>query len=101
MTISYACQNLNFSTFGMIGKCFVEFGFFGDATLLGLVVFSVFAGFVVRYNMPGNLLLPLGCALSYVLWIGTGMPHFFVLLALSLIMNGVLVVLAMMNYINR
>ena len=101
MTISTMCQNLNFSNFAAIGQCFVEFGFMGDLTLAGLMVFSVFAGFVLRYNMPGNLLLPLGTALTYALYLIQPNPAFLALFILTLVANGVLVVMAMLNFINR
>jgi len=99
--ISNACQNLNFSDFSVIGKCVVEFGLFGDITLAGLMVFVVFAGFIMRYNMPGNLLLPLGAALTYGLYIISPQPQFLFLFILTLIINGVLIVMGILNYVNR
>lgn len=101
LAISHMCQNLNFINFGQIGQCFLEFGFFGDLTLAGLMIFSVFVAFIIRYNMPGNLIMPLGCALTYALYLISPAPHFLMLFILALIANGVLVVLGMMNYINR
>jgi len=101
IVISKVCQNLNFSDFSMIGKCFIEFGFMGDLTLAGLMIFSVFAGFILRYNMPGNLLLPLGTALTYCLYIIAPQPWFMALFILTLVANGVLLVMGMLNYINR
>lgn len=102
LAISKLCQNMNVSDLSVIGKCFIEFNLFGDLGLTGLMIMSVFVGFVVRYNLPGGIILPIGTALAYLLYImsgGTGI--FLFLLILALIANGVLIVIAMMNYINR
>jgi len=99
--ISNVCQNLNFVNFSTIGQCVVEFGLFGDIGLAGLMIFSVFVGLIIRYNMPGNLILPIGCALTYAMYILAGGPIFLFLFILTLIINGALMVMGLMNYVNR
>jgi hypothetical protein len=102
MPISQLCQNLGFLNFGDIGICFVEFAFGGDLLLAGLMIMAVFVGFVVRYNMPGNILLPLATALTYLLYvISGGTTIFLFLFILTLIINGVLIVVGILNYLNR
>jgi len=102
LLVSKACQNMNVSDFSVLGKCFIDFAFFGDMGLTGLMLMSVFVGFVVRYNMPGGIILPIGTALTYLLYIMSGGGTIFLfLLIMTLIANGVLIVLGVMNYINR
>jgi len=102
LAISKLCQNLNVSDLSVLGKCFTEFAFFGDLGLAGLAILAVFVGFVVRYNLPGGIILPIGTALSYLLYIMSGGSSIFLFLfILTLIANGVLIVIAMMNYVNR
>jgi hypothetical protein len=102
LAISKLCQNMNVSDLSVIGKCFIEFNLFGDLGLTGLMIMSVFVGFVVRYNLPGGIILPIGTAIVYLLYIMSGSaPIFLFLLILTLIANGVLIVIAMMNYVNR
>jgi hypothetical protein len=102
LLLSQLCQNMNFANFGQLGTCFIETMLFGDIGLAGLMILSVFVGFIVRYNMPGQLILPLATALTYILFIATGGASiFFFFFILTLIVNGVLVVLGIMNYINR
>ena len=102
LAVSKLCQNLNVSDLSVLGQCFIQFAFFGDLGLMGLAIFSVFVGFIVRYNLPGGIILPLGVGLTYLLFIMSGGAGIFLFLfILSLIANGVLVVIGMMNYINR
>ena len=102
LVISYTCQNLNFANFGVLGQCFIQFALFGDLGLAALMLMSVFVGFVVRYNMPGNLLLPLATALTYTVYIASGGAQLYLFLFLiTLILNGVLAAMAMLNFINR
>ena len=102
MLVSKACQNLNVSDLSVLGKCFIDYAFFGDLGLTGIMIMSVFVGFIVRYNLPGGMILPIGTALTYLLYIMSGGATIFLfLLVLTLIANGVLVVMALMNYINR
>ena len=102
LVVSQLCQNLAFNNFGQILTCFVQLNLFGDFTLFALVILSVFVGYVVRYNLPGTLLLPISIALAYVLYMMSGGQTFFLAaLIVTLIINGVLVVMGVMNYINR
>jgi ABC-type uncharacterized transport system permease subunit len=102
MLVSKVCQNMNVADFSVLGKCFIDYAFFGDLGLTGIMIMSIFVGFVVRYNMPGGIILPIGTALSYLLYIMSGGSSIFLfLLIMTLIANGVLIVIGVMNYINR
>lgn len=102
LTISQLCKDLSFSNFGQIGTCFIQFAFGGDLLLAGLMIMSVFVGFVVRYSLPGNFLLPLATAVAYLLFVVSGGTQIFLFLfILTLIINGVLVAVGILNYINR
>ena len=101
LLISKLCQDLSFSNFGDIGTCFVQFVFFGDLGLTGLMLMAVFVGYIVRYNMPGSLILPLSVALTYVLYIVSQADFFLFCFILTLIATGVVTVMALLNFINR
>ena len=100
--ISTLCQNLAGGNIGVLGTCFIQMVLFGDLGLAALMIFSVFLGFIVRYNLPGNLIIPLSVALTYVVYIVSGSaPMFLFLFIISLVINGVLMGIGILNYINR
>lgn len=102
LAVSEFCKNLDYTKFGDIGKCFIENSFFGDLTLAGIMVMVVFVALVVRFGFPLQLILPLGMALTYTLyWASGGATIFLALFMLTLIIGGGLLVVAILNYVNR
>ena len=101
LAISTACQRLNFTDFGSVGNCFVENVLFGDVGLAGIIIFILFAALVVRYNFPVTMMIPVGIALGYVLWLMTGAEIFMGMLILALIIGGAVLIIGLIQYLNR
>jgi len=101
LAVSELCKNLNFTNMGTVGQCFVETTMFGDVVLAGLIVFVLFVALIVRYNFPVTMMIPVGLALMYVLWLFTGAALFMGLLILGLIIGGAVLIIAMVSYLNR
>jgi hypothetical protein len=101
LATSNFCKNLNFTNFGSVGQCFVETTLFGDVTLAGLIIFILFTALIVRYNFPIQTILPVGLGLAYVLWLMTGATLFMGILILGLIVGGAILVIGMLQYLNR
>ena len=101
MVVSKLCQDLLFTNFGSVGQCFVEVNLFGDVTLAGIILFVLFTGLIVRYNFPIQVILPVGIALTYVLWLMTASDLFMGILILGLIVGGAVLIIGLINYLNR
>jgi len=101
MVVSELCANLNYTNFGTVGQCLVETTLFGDVALAGLIVFILFVGLVIRYNFPIQLILPIGIALAYVLWLMTLADIFLGILMLGLIIGGAILIIALLSYLDR
>jgi hypothetical protein len=102
LAVSVMCQNMNISNLGTLITCFIETNLFGDLGLFALCILSIFVGFIVRYNLPGNILLPISVALTYTLYIMSGnQPFFLAALIVVLVMNGAVLALGILNHINR
>ena len=99
--VSKLCQDLLFTNFGSVGQCFVELNMFGDITLAGIIIFVLFIALIVRYNFPIQMILPVGIALSYVLWLMTSADLFLGVLILGLIVGGGILIIGLINYLNR
>jgi len=101
LAVSTVCQRLNFTDFSSVGTCFVENVLFGDVALAGIIIFILFAALVVRYNFPVTMMIPLGIALGYVLWLMTGAEIFMGMFILALIIGGAVLIIGLMQYLNR
>lgn len=99
--VSKLCQNLNYTHFDTVGECLVQTTLFGDVILAGLLIFVLFTGLIIRYNFPITIILPVGLVLAYVLWLMTGANLFMGVLLLALIIGGSVLIIAIIQYINR
>jgi len=101
LAISKLCQDVSFTNFGLVGQCLVESTLFGDVGLAGLLIFVMFTALVVRYNFPITIMLPVGISLSYVLWLMTASALFMGIFILSLIIGGAVLIIGLIQYLNR
>ena len=101
LATSVLCQRLNFTNFGDVGTCLVESVFYGDIAIAGIILFVMFTALIVRYNFPITIILPVGLALAYVLWLMSGAEIFMGVLLLALIVGGAILIIALINYLNR
>lgn len=101
LAVSKLCANLNYTQFDKVGQCLVEGALFGDAVLAGLIILVLFTALIVKYNFPITMILPVGLALSYLLWLMAGADIFMGLLLLGLIVGGGVLIMALLNYLNR
>jgi len=101
MPYSALCTNLNYTNFSLVGRCFVEQVFMGDVVLFSILLTIMFVFLVVRYNFPKQLLFPFGSVLFYTLYLTSGSEIFLSLLILTAIITGAVMVIGLMNYLNR
>jgi hypothetical protein len=101
LAVSKLCSNLNYTEFDMVGKCLVESTLFGDVVLAGLILLILFTALIVKYNFPITMILPVGIALTYLLWLMAGADIFMGLLLLGLIVGGGVLIIALLNFLNR
>ena len=101
LATSTFCKNLDFTNFGSVGQCFDETTLFGDVTLAGLIIFILFTALIVKYNFPIQTILPVGLSLAYVLWLMTGAALFMGILILGLIVGGAVLIIGLLQYLNR
>jgi len=92
---------MDFNNFAQVGECFVQQAFFGDFTLLGILIAAMFLIMIVKYNFPMSLLIPFSSALFYVLWLLSGSSIFLGLLIISLILMGGIMIVGLVNYFSR
>lgn len=95
------CQDLLFTNFGDVGTCFIQNVLFGDFTLAALVIFVLMTALIIRYNFPITMIMPVGTALAYVLWLISGADLFLGIMMLGLIMGGGVLILGVLNYVNK
>jgi len=101
LAVSKLCSSLNFTDFGTVGQCFVEMTLFGDVAFAGLIIFVLFAALIIRYNFPITVMLPVGIALAYVLWLMASADIFLGILILGLIIGGAVLIIGLIQYLNR
>jgi len=101
LAVSKLCQDVSFINFGTVGQCLVETTMFGDVTLAGIIVFVLFTGLIIRYNFPITMMLPVGISIAYVLYLMTGAALFMGVLILGLIIGGAILIIALLQYLNR
>lgn len=101
IAISKLCQDISFTNIGQVGKCFVETTMFGDLALAGVIIFVLFSALIVKYGLPITIMIPVGLALTYVLWLMTKTDIFMAILILALIIGGAVLIIALINYLNR
>jgi len=101
LAVSKLCSSLNYTDFGSVGSCLVETTMFGDVILAGLVILVLFAALMVKYNFPITMILPVGLALTYLLWLMAGADVFMGLLILGLIVGGGVLIMGLLQYLNR
>jgi len=101
LAVSEGCQRLLFTDFGSVGACFVEGTVFGDVTLMGIIIFIMVAFLIVRYNFPIQTILPVGIALSYAMYIMSGAEVFLGFMILGLIIGGAMLVIGILQHVNR
>jgi len=101
LAVSKLCAELNYTNFNTVGTCLVETTMFGDVILAGLIVLILFTALIVKYNFPITMILPVGLALTYLLWLMAGADIFMGLLLLGLIVGGGVLIIALLNYLNR
>jgi len=101
LATSTLCKNLNFTNFGSVGSCFVETTMFGDVTLAGILIFVLVSALIIRYNFPIQTILPVGISLAYVLWLMTASDLFMGMLILGLIVGGAVLIIGLLQYLNR
>lgn len=95
------CNDLIFTNFGDVGTCFIENVLFGDFTLAALIMFVLVTALIIRYNFPITMIIPVGTSLAYVLWLVSGADIFLGILMLGLIVSGGVLVLGVLNYVNK
>jgi len=101
LATSTLCKNLNFTNFGTVGQCFVETTMFGDVALAGILIFVLVSAMIIRYNFPIQTILPVGISLAYVLWLMTASDLFMGMLILGLIVGGAVLIIGLLQYLNR
>jgi len=101
LATSVACQRLSFLDFGSVGSCLVETTMFGDVALAGVIIFVLFTALLIRYNFPVTMIIPVGIALAYVLYIMTYADIFLGILILGLIIGGAILIISLLSYLNR
>jgi len=99
--VSKLCQQLNFTDFSQIGSCLVEFTMFGDYVLAGVILSVLFLVLIMRFNFPIQLILPFMVALTYALFLVSGVTIFLGFLVLSLIVGGALMIIGILNITNK
>jgi len=101
LAVTTACQQLDFTNFGNVGSCFVENVLFGDVVLAGIIILIMFTALMIRYNFPITMMIPVGVALGYVMWLMSGADIFMGLFILALIIGGAVLVIGILQYLNR
>ena len=101
MAVSKLCQDMIFTNMGQVGQCFVETTMFGDVGLAGIIIFVLFSALILKYNFPITMMIPVGLALTYVLWLMTMADIFLAILILALIIGGAVLIIGLINYLNR
>lgn len=101
LAVSKLCQDISFTNIGQVGQCLVESTMFGDVAFAGVIIFVLFAGLIVKYGLPVTIMIPVGLALTYVLWLMTASDIFMGVLILALIVGGAVLIIALLNYLNR
>ena len=101
LAVSRLCANLNYTNFNTVGTCLVESTMFGDVVLAGLILLVLFTALIIKYNFPITTILPVGIALTYVLWLMAGADIFMGLLLLGLIVGGGVLIIGLVQYLNR
>jgi len=101
LAVSVACQGLDFTNFGNVGQCLVDGALFGNVGLAGLIILVMFTAMIIRYNFPVTTIIPVGIALSYVLFLMTGADLFMGLLIFGGVIGGSIVIIAILNHLNR
>lgn len=101
LAVSAACKNLDFTNFGNVGSCFIDGVFFGDVMLASIIIFILFVALTVRYNFPVTMMIPVGIALAYTMWLMSGADIFMGLLLLPVVIGGAVLILAILQYLNR
>lgn len=95
------CEDLLFTNFGDVGTCFIQNVLFGDFTLAALIMFVLATALIIRYNFPITMIIPVGTSLAYVLWLVSGADIFLGILMLGLIISGGVLILGVLNYVNK
>ena len=102
MGVPGICQDIAWTNWGQVGQCFTQIGSFGDLALAGLLLSVLFLLVMVRYNLPLFLLLPMSWVLSWTLWLlSGGATIFLAFFLLSTMLNGAVLIIAILNYLNR
>lgn len=101
MPISTLCKNINFTDMSHVGKCFTEFVFFGAGDLAALTIIILFVLVGVKAQLPLEVWLPAFLGLSFVLWLMVGAAWLMGFFLLGLLVGGVLLALAILNYLAR
>lgn len=101
MPISKLCQNLNFTDAGQVWTCFTEFVFFGDGSLASIVILILFVLIGVRAQLPLEVMFPALMGLFFVLWLFTGAAWLMGFFLLGLLIGGIMLGLAFLNYLAR
>jgi len=87
--------------FGTVGQCFVETTMFGDVVLAGILIFILIVALMLRNNFPIQTILPVGISLTYILWVLTASDLFMGLFILSIIVGGAVMIIGLLQYLNR
>ena len=101
MAVSNLCSDLNFINMGTVGQCFVQNTMFGDVALAGAIIFVLFTALILRYNFPITMMIPVGLSLTYILWLMTASEIFMGIMILALIVGGAVLIIGLINYLNR
>lgn len=101
LLMSEFCQRLNFADIGSVGKCLVDVSLQGDMTLGAILLTILFGGLIVRYNFPIGIVLPFAMALTYTMYILTGLSFFLAFFMFTMLIGGALLILALLKYVNR
>lgn len=101
LAVSEMCSRLNYTHFDTVGECLVQSTLFGDVVLAGLLLLVLFTALIIKYNFPITMILPVGIALTYLLWLMAGADIFMGLMLLGLIVGGGVLIIALLNYLNR
>lgn len=101
LAVSTACQRLNFTDFGSVGTCFVDNVMFGDVALVGIIILIMVIAIMIKNSFPMTMMIPVGISLGYVLMLMTGLALFEGIMLLGLIIGGAMVVIAILQFLNR
>jgi uncharacterized protein (DUF983 family) len=101
MPISALCKDIYFTDFGLMGKCFTEFVFFGQPDLIAFILIIMFGFIAVKAQLPLEAIYPAFMGLFFALWLMSGAVWLMGLFLLGLLLGGLMLGLKILESLGR